>query len=133
MLQSTSLIRGKTILPRLSGHASLMLQSTSLIRGKTIAFAMITSYHIRFNPLPSSEGRRYRFSNDRRLFPASIHFPHPREDSHGADTIPPRGSFNPLPSSEGRRGYYGFLHFQKGASIHFPHPREDARSNSSLS
>ena len=102
---------------------SLLLQSTSLIRGKTFlnGFFVIVLYN--FNPLPSSEGRR-RTASFRKFSPTSIHFPHPREDPSGTVFQKPISTsihfphprediqllgltsrklyFNPLPSSEGR-------------------------------
>ena len=123
-LQSTSLIRGKTMLKGYN-PGGVELQSTSLIRGKTICWTRKHTTKLHFNPLPSSEGRRYS----------------PQSPSHGSH-------FNPLPSSEGRLRYphsknESFILqstslirgktdqiFRIGVglftSIHFPHPREDS-------
>ena len=61
-------------------HNKITLQSTSLIRGKTGTEGQWKEVTDHFNPLPSSEGRRYS----------------PQSPSHGSH-------FNPLPSSEGRQ------------------------------
>ena len=106
-------------------HNKITLQSTSLIRGKTGTEGQWKEVTDHFNPLPSSEGRRYS----------------PQSPSHGSH-------FNPLPSSEGRLRYphsknESFILqstslirgktdqiFRIGVglftSIHFPHPREDS-------
>ena len=101
------------------------LQSTSLIRGKTICWTRKHTTKLHFNPLPSSEGRQAPKDNGKKLQITSIHFPHPREDDihrkvhrtgrtsihfphprEDSDTHIPRMNllyFNPLPSSEGRQ------------------------------
>ena len=56
ILQSTSLIRGKTEAWQTTG-LFFTLQSTSLIRGKTLNLQRYCYLHNYFNPLPSSEGR----------------------------------------------------------------------------
>ena len=79
LLQSTSLLRGKTAISSQIVSCGL-LQSTSLLRGKTLS-ELIGSVQMQcFNPLPSCEGRLL-----------VIH----------AETQPI--CFNPLPSCEGRR------------------------------
>ena len=100
------------------------LQSTSLIRGKTLknpakSIHQITSIHFphpredssngkrrgthkHFNPLPSSEGRLYRRFKRYNFRNTSIHFPHPREDI-----------------------FLRLFCVPVFTSIHFPHPRED--------
>ena len=83
MLQSTSLLRGKTLLQIIS-RTFPMLQSTSLLRGKT-------SVHI---------GKLA----DKR---ASIHFPLAREDYFLTGQKSFLACFNPLPSCEGRRTQLG--------------------------
>ena len=124
LLQSTSLIRGKTILDKTFVCVSI-LQSTSLIRGKTPCRLVYYGCVIFFNPLPSSEGRLMWASPDCTSHSSSIHFPHPREDRADHQTLcgdrssihfphpredlsdagrqPGRKLFNPLPSSEGRQ------------------------------
>ena len=122
-LQSTSLIRGKTLL-LIPLSESAHLQSTSLIRGKTAFIGgeyaeTISSIHFPhpredqqnicskfpvnfFNPLPSSEGRLTGIARSPSRADSSIHFPHPREDLHFRQYCYTAGLFNPLPSSEGR-------------------------------
>ena len=60
MLQSTSLLRGKTSICAYSGFCA-MLQSTSLLRGKTSQSGSLLDGQTGFNPLPSCEGRREKF------------------------------------------------------------------------
>ena len=101
MLQSTSLLRGKT-LPLFLFHlvvyasihfplaredkigarldiAGLVLQSTSLLRGKTSMSKAVS-----------------------KVWEASIHFPLAREDACPAIHLTSLQRFNPLPSCEGR-------------------------------
>ena len=59
---------------------SLMLQSTSLLRGKTGAGTAIPQDEMSFNPLPSCEGRRPLRAHHCRAPRASIHLPLARED-----------------------------------------------------
>ena len=131
MLQSTSLLRGKTS-PRKSSprssRASIhfplaredpkecirekepeVLQSTSLLRGKTQMDRTASGRNIRFNPLPSCEGRRLR------------------EGRYGVLEC-----FNPLPSCEGRHFFIPPLKIYWIASIHFPLAREDCHSAASF-
>ena len=58
----------------------MMLQSTSLLRGKTLSSFRITACRWCFNPLPSCEGRPVPPSQYTVLPCASIHFPLARED-----------------------------------------------------
>ncbi len=82
------------------------------------------SMPVHFNPLPSSEGRRYIFSRLLFQFFTSIHFPHPREDSTASPSSRYAGYFNPLPSSEGRRRQLSTMK----RSLHFnPLPSSEGR------
>ena len=111
-----------------------MLQSTSLLRGKTSCGRAKRGRRSRFNPLPSCEGRpssvisrissmslqstsllRGKTSSDRKLSPgtfASIHFPLAREDACPFTLTLSRKCFNPLPSCEGRRMTEVHLHLE---------------------
>ena len=127
LLQSTSLLRGKTQW-KWEHFILTELQSTSLLRGKTFSESCFLQPQIRFNPLPSCEGRHILYA------------------FRVADTC-----FNPLPSCEGRpyhprishnhhhmlqstsllRGKTGMWFFQNlsfQASIHFPLAREDSEA-----
>ena len=150
---------------------SLMLQSTSLLRGKTGAGTAIPQDEMSFNPLPSCEGRRPLRAHHCRAPRASIHFPLAREDpaagkrcrnlSNASIHFPLAREDNPmysrcaslslLQSTSLLRGktpciftagpvifasihfplarednYYRFSGKCKDASIHFPLAREDA-------
>ena len=61
--------------------ASEWLQSTSLLRGKTISIRPSERLRSCFNPLPSCEGRPDGRGVDELHVAASIHFPLAREDS----------------------------------------------------
>ena len=102
MLQSTSLLRGKTLRGP-AGQAHKMLQSTSLLRGKTHIFIVgkIIFYASIHFPLARE---------DRPVLPvqrppgfASIHFPLAREDHKLQLLFIRQLRFNPLPSCEGRQ------------------------------
>ena len=146
ILQSTSLIRGKTDQIFRSGvglftsiHFPHPREDSSMLQG---VYGFETSIHFphpredsgqkrnllvqrHFNPLPSSEGRRIDGGYRCIIAFTSIHFPHPREDSARCQSLHFEKYFNPLPSSEGRRranvAFCAYYH----TSIHFPHPRED--------
>ena len=126
-LQSTSLIRGKTIFTAKS-IARVALQSTSLIRGKTdqifrIGVGLFTSIHF---PHPREDSSMLQGVYG---FETSIHFPHPREDSGQKRNLLVQRHFNPLPSSEGRRDPLVIRIADHATSIHFPHPREDSKTS----
>ena len=87
---------------RPSPYRNKTLQSTSLIRGKTLNTPEIIQVVQNFNPLPSSEGRRYYDVSCKIRGFTSIHFPHPREDFPAHTAYRGLLHFNPLPSSEGR-------------------------------
>ena len=101
MLQSTSLLRGKTFRNGAQVDED-GLQSTSLLRGKTPKRSAQAPTGPCFNPLPSCEGR---------------HFPFPKKRNIRC--------FNPLPSCEGRPFAYIVIITIINASIHFPLARED--------
>ena len=110
----------------------LMLQSTSLLRGKTCIFGWAVLLWLSFNPLPSCEGRQDKAEEDALNYElqstsllrgktqiflqichkiiASIHFPLAREDDMVSGSVTFEGGFNPLPSCEGRHvmEYMGF-------------------------
>ena len=100
-------------------------QSTPLMRGETIKRFRRNLFQLYFNPLPSCEGRHFRFAfhvahvpfqstplmrgetircviHSRAIF-ISIHSPHARGDPRGAAGNSVYAYFNPLPSCEGRR------------------------------
>ena len=56
------------------------LQSTSLLRGKTVCSDLFLLFVYCFNPLPSCEGRPESHRRGRYISLASIHFPLARED-----------------------------------------------------
>ena len=78
-----------------------LLQSTSLLRGKTREHILAHRIVHSFNPLPSCEGRLIILSALHRPL-ASIHFPLAREDVIKFNGESYRICFNPLPSCEGR-------------------------------
>jgi len=126
---------------------SILLQSTSLLRGKTQLYCRYLPRNTCFNPLPSCEGRRrkqltHRLSSHASIhFPlaredkelqqwrwkkdASIHFPLAREDRHHMKYHRNLKRFNPLPSCEGRLLAAAEECVEEIASIHFPLARED--------
>ena len=83
--------------------AFFVLQSTSLLRGKTSISASSGGNVSCFNPLPSCEGRLYGGAGGPCGVNASIHFPLAREDSPSRPFPRKTSCFNPLPSCEGRR------------------------------
>ena len=142
LLQSTSLLRGKTgtcPVHQPSFHASIHfplaredapasqqksfqapLQSTSLLRGNDKHPVVPDPFWNGFNPLPSCEGRLQSIPTIVENIPASIHFPLAREDSPSKHQIGIVISFNPLPSCEGRLQLQAAFSLSKKASIHFP-------------
>ena len=131
LLQSTSLLRGKTY--RLIYRVKeMLLQSTSLLRGKTSANQEIMYMIERFNPLPSCEGRR-----SRRCIRIRMKCFNPLPSCEGRLRFSSILSlfntrFNPLPSCEGRQIYYMPFVSLILASIHFPLAREDPNVNRHL-
>ena len=126
MLQSTSLLRGKT-----KQH-----QHRRIIKDASIHFPLAREDVIvqansdkikRFNPLPSCEGRLDECSNKMSNWLASIHFPLAREDEQVkniTETIQDASIHFPL----AREDYHLRLsHNRHHASIHFPLAREDHR------
>ena len=151
MLQSTSLLRGKTI-PTAEPTSRIMLQSTSLLRGKTSANQEIIYLIKRFNPLPSCEGRRFFWKGGRdggsfnplpscegRLFLSfstlklNCFNPLPSCEGRRSERLEAttRTRFNPLPSCEGRHERLRANRNDIYASIHFPLAREDTAETSS--
>ena len=106
LLQSTSLLRGKTPKSAESMFRFQKLQSTSLLRGKTQLYCRYLPRNTCFNPLPSCEGRRRKQLTHRLSSHASIHFPLAREDAEAARYKLLQTRFNPLPSCEGRHFHY---------------------------
>ena len=102
-----------------------LLQSTSLLRGKTKKGSGKTTFLASFNPLPSCEGRLHMTDVSPVYGTASIHFPLARDDRSAPSLAHLRDRFNPLPSCEGRpvSERNGFC--VGDASIHFPLARED--------
>ena len=125
LLQSTSLLRGKTDF-RKRKVVLVLLQSTSLLRGKTTTPFINFSVSVCFNPLPSCEGRqlyRLTFLPSKVLQSTSL--------LRGKTCLPFSFlmrflRFNPLPSCEGRLQVFSHSVFSEGASIHFPLAREDS-------
>ena len=102
ILQSTSLIRGKTNIPH-PPHGSLFhFNPLPSSEGRPFVHAHWIVASMYFNPLPSSEGRQLTTISSSGKITTSIHFPHPREDCE-------------------RTRKFTFF----DTSIHFPHPRED--------
>ena len=111
-----------------SPYQTIVLQSTSLIRGKTRTFTLYFSMTLSFNPLPSSEGRLGRYGSFIFAYDPSIHFPHPREDTFSPY---PWGLGNPsihFPHPREDKGDSVTTDILC-PSIHFPHPREDLYAN----
>ena len=105
-----------------------MLQSTSLLRGKTSLPRKSPEIRSCFNPLPSCEGRPVLRIYLYKYIIASIHFPLAREDTLRDLLLPWRSRFNPLPSCEGRLNNRLGTSYSSIASIHFPLAREDNHS-----
>ena len=147
MLQSTSLLRGKTYtLFRLSqaniasihfplaredengnanGCHANALQSTSLLRGKTEVGMVWDNRNFSFNPLPSCEGRLTKDLCAVSMNRASIHFPLAREDVINSEA---QRRANVLQSTSLLRGktQHSIINTaRQDASIHFPLARED--------
>ena len=123
MLQSTSLLRGKTIFI-FPAIPVFVLQSTSLLRGKTVSFPFSFSFPdasihfplaredhcVNVTPTPTCmlqstsllRGKTEIISLSKIWKNASIHFPLAREDSADYDSYRMDKCFNPLPSCEGR-------------------------------
>ena len=125
MLQSTSLLRGKTQ-PRSGRRAGrIVLQSTSLLRGKTncgFHFGVVECASIHF-PLAREDPVEKELPPNAKQ--ASIHFPLAREDKKHIKRNRNTNCFNPLPSCEGRRISGAVAPMGTIASIHFPLARED--------
>ena len=104
-----------------------ILQSTSLIRGKTapnIPVCNLPGTSIHFpHPREDSTSELASYNGI-----TSIHFPHPREDSSPTAYTCLVPYFNPLPSSEGRHSVRTAVLNASYTSIHFPHPREDRKT-----
>ena len=106
MLQSTSLLRGKTIICKIN-IINYVLQSTSLLRGKTYkAYGNVPVRMLQSTSL--LRGKTITDNSVELRVDASIHFPLAREDLHPRQVPAVRDSFNPLPSCEGRQ-YPGWL------------------------
>ena len=103
----------------------MVLQSTSLLRGKTSLPRKSPEIRSCFNPLPSCEGRPVLRIYLYKYIIASIHFPLAREDTLRDLLLPWRSRFNPLPSCEGRLNNRLGTSYSSIASIHFPLARED--------
>ena len=104
-------------------HGSTILQSTSLIRGKTPSPGSSLQFHI-LQSTSLIRGKTYISANIAILLDSSIHFPHPREDLPLYHPTAPRAVFNPLPSSEGRRHDGGAVRAQR---IFNPLPSSEGR------
>ena len=102
VLQSTSLLRGKTRWKKNFRRTQNKLQSTSLLRGKTFSLYHILKGEVASIHFPlareDKELQQWRWKKD-----ASIHFPLAREDAVTFILTHPEDSFNPLPSCEGRQ------------------------------
>ena len=105
-----------------------MLQSTSLLRGKTGYTISITLHQGRFNPLPSCEGRRNRNAPFSSRMKASIHFPLAREDFRRSASSSRRYASIHFPLAREDLLFFRNRIPPLCASIHFPLAREDQRS-----
>ena len=125
LLQSTSLLRGKTQW-KWEHFILTELQSTSLLRGKTSPQLPAGIYgNKRFNPLPSCEGRPSVavFMPDAMSLQSTSLL---RGKTFSESCfLQPQIRFNPLPSCEGRPHVPIAVQSAVNASIHFPLARED--------
>ena len=108
-----------------SRSGNWLLQSTSLIRGKTTHTIHWRAMDTHFNPLPSSEGRPADCSSGVAANVTSIHFPHPREDHPGERQLNLRRILQSTSLIRGKTFYADRSDHAAYTSIHFPHPRED--------
>ncbi len=124
LLQSTSLLRGKT-LPMAIYEVQVMLQSTSLLRGKTIfIFPAIPVFVLQSTSLLRGKTVSFPFSFS---FPdASIHFPLAREDHCVNVTPTPTCMLQSTSLLRGKTEIISLSKIWKNASIHFPLAREDS-------
>ena len=104
-----------------------MLQSTSLLRGKTCKRSPNGMYQGSFNPLPSCEGRRISFQPDIRCRCASIHFPLAREDRICKNEKIAENASIHFPLAREDLFFRRVVICYINASIHFPLAREDSR------
>ena len=129
VLQSTSLIRGKTSIVG-SDKQEAVLQSTSLIRGKTRYSFGVTPYFL----LQSTSLIRGKTSLIRVFTPNGIFF-NPLPSSEGRLALNEGGLlllfFNPLPSSEGRLKL--FCHNHLPMNFFNPLPSSEGRLHSKYS
>ena len=95
------------------------------MRGETTSISCMFSLLAHFNPLPSCEGRQFKFTEWG--FTADFN---PLPSCEGRLTYVPAIKsayyFNPLPSCEGRRCYIHFFIDRFLISIHSPHARGDS-------
>ena len=123
MLQSTSLLRGKTDScqsPENLLSASIHFPLAREDEARSGAYARMDC----FNPLPSCEGRRRPNGRNMYMQHASIHFPLAREDQKDKPEVTAENASIHFPLAR-EDPITAYSRRMKKASIHFPLARED--------